>query len=148
MLIIDSQAYSTDPFPFLAQFATQFSGKVRLITAADPEFDASRGDTQYYLYDTHFTGYYSEEYDALMQKAYEATGKERSQYLHEAEEMLLKDGAVVPLVYNVNIWTSQELSGIQTSYFGYQIFTDTTLKNYTDYLETALMPTEKKNTIA
>lgn len=148
VLIIDSQAYSTDPFPFLAQFATQFSGKVRLITASDPEFDASRGDTQYYLYDTHFTGYSSEDYDALIQKAYEATGKERSQYLHEAEEMLLKDGAVIPLVYNVNIWTSQELSGIETSYFGYQIFTDTTLKNYTEYLETALMPTEKKNTLA
>ena len=147
VLIIDSQAYSTDPFPFLAQFATQFSGKVKLVTSTDPEFDASRGDTQYYLYDTHFTGYSNEEYDALMQKAYEATGKERSQYLHEAEAMLLNEGVVIPIVYNVNVWTSQELSGVKTSYFGYHIFTDTTLKNYTDYLETAMLPTEKKQTV-
>ncbi|MBO4216937.1 MAG: peptide ABC transporter substrate-binding protein [Clostridia bacterium] len=148
VLIIDAQAASTDPFPFLAQFATQFSGTVRLVTASDPDFDASRGDTQYYLYDTHFTGYSSEEYDALMQKAYEASGKERSQYLHDAEEMLIRDGAVIPIVYNVNVWTSQELSGMETSYFGYHVFTDVTLKNYTDYLETALLPTEKKDTIA
>ena len=148
VLIIDSQAYSTDPFPFLAQFATQFSGKVRLVTAADDEFDASRGDTQYYVFDNHFTGYYNEDYNALMQKAFESSGKERSQYLHEAEEMLIKDGAIVPIVYNVNVWTSQELSGMGTSYFGYQTFTDVTLKNYTDYLETALLPDGKKSVTA
>ena len=148
VLLIDSQAYSKDPFPFLAQFATQFSGKVRLVTADDPDFDAERGDTQYYVFDTHFTGYNSAEYDDLLQKAYETSGQERSGYLHEAEKMLLETGVVVPIVYNVNVWTSQELSGIKTSYYGYQIFTDTKLKNYTQYLETeatALLPTDKKN---
>ena len=52
---------------------------------------------------SNMTGYASEEYDSLMQRAAEQTDLKRRQlYLEEAERVLLADHPVIPLYFYVS----------------------------------------------
>ena len=124
---IDLQMFSTDPFATLAGFAVGYSGTA--LNLAKPEeggWDLKPG----------VTGYNSEAYNTAIHNAYLANGNrvERNKYLHEAEEILMNDMPVMPLVTLKNAYvSSKSLSGFEFDYYGCPIMTDMKLKNYELY---------------
>ena len=61
--------------------------------------------------------------------------KQRSILLHKAEELLMKDMPVIPVVFNQDavLVNSAHLKKVSSSYYTPAVFTKTKLKNYTDY---------------
>lgn len=133
---LDYQMLSVYPIYNLTSFTKAYNGSVRLVTSGDPDFDESLGETMYYVNNTHMTGYYNPEFDALIESAFAETDtKKRAEILHEAEELLVGDAVVVPILFNANAYVvSGELSKVSTNYWGAQIFTKAELKNYVQYL--------------
>lgn len=134
---LDFCALSAYPMATLAQFATPFSGSAKRVFEGDPEYDSSRSETSYCVSTPHVTGYSSEAYDALIEQAYAETDiKEKAKILHQAEQLLMNEAPIVPLLFNSETYAvSGELSGIKVNYFGAKIFTKVELKNYTKYLD-------------
>lgn len=124
---IDLQMYSTDAFATLAGFALGYAGTA--LNLADPEnggWDIKPG----------VTGYNSEEYNAKIDAAYNEKMDRavKTKYLHEAEEILLQDMPVMPLVTLQNAYVSQKaFSGFSFDYYGCPIMTKAKLKNYEAY---------------
>ncbi|MBR6633377.1 MAG: peptide ABC transporter substrate-binding protein [Clostridia bacterium] len=116
---IDYQGLTTDAFSFLAPFAKEYSGEAIDITAEERTA-------------THVTGFDNEEYNALIDKAFNTLdNKERVSLLHDAEEMLIDLCPVAPLHFNVNSYMkSKKLSNLEFSGYGFTIFTEAKLKNY------------------
>ena len=131
---LDYQALSTYAFSMLAPFATGFSGSVELVEKGDARFDSSLGLDRYYVSVPHITGYSSDEYDELIEQAYTAgSQKEKAELLHQAEELLLNDAPIVPVLFNTDRYVvSGKLSGLDVNYFGSKLFKDVTVKNYTE----------------
>lgn len=123
VIAIDMNMLSTDAFSALSQFSAAFSGN-------GVDMDSETYD----LY-THITGYSSEEYDALIEAAYaEKDRSARATILHQAEEMLLEDMPVMPVVFLQDAYVySDVLSGISTDYYGTRNFNDTKMKDYMTY---------------
>lgn len=123
VIAIDMNMLSTDAFSALSQFSAAFSGN-------GVDMDSETYD----LY-THITGYNSEEYDALIEAAYaEKDRSARATILHQAEEMLLEDMPVMPVVFLQDAYVySDVLSGISTDYYGTRNFNDTKMKDYMTY---------------
>ena len=118
---LDYQALTTDAFSVLAPFARQYSGSV--ITIGQ--------DTE--TTEPHVTGFDNAQYNALMDEIFAIydNNKQRSKLLHEAEEMLLDECPVVPLTFNVtNYMQSGKLKNVDSSVFGYKIFTKAKLSGY------------------
>ena len=65
----------------------------------------------------------------------ESTWKEqKSTLLHKAEELLMEELPVIPVVYNQNaILIHKDLSKVQATYYTPAYFRKTKLKNYKDY---------------
>ena len=85
---------------------------------------------------THISGYNNEAFNAKIEDAYKnGTDLEaRAAILHEAEDILMEDMPIVPVVFNKTFHKeSKELSKIEYSYYGCAVFTKTKLKNYEDY---------------
>ncbi len=121
---IDMQMLAPDAFSALAPFAVAFSGN-----------GVDMNSETYDLFG-HVTGYASEAYNALIEQAYaEDDAAARAELLHDAEEMLLADMPVIPLVFLQDAYLiHDDLSDYGTSYFATREFKDMKLKNYTDYL--------------
>lgn len=96
------------------------------------------------IYDTH------EEFLAAYNAAkaiYDANGitpttkksewaAQKATLLHKAEEMLLKDSPVIPVLFNKNaVLVSDDLSKVTSTYYIPAYFRKTTLKNYEAYKE-------------
>lgn len=122
---LDYVAYTADASSMLAPFAKGYTGG-----AAAKEFSIE------FEIPTHTSGYHNEDYDSKMDEVFEATdANTRAALLHEAEEILMEDMAVIPIIFNYNATlTSKELSNIKYTYYGSPIFTKTSLKNYLDYI--------------
>lgn len=129
---LDWQMLSPYPLYDLAPFASEYSGYVT--ENADGTYSAAAG----------LTGWTNSKYDELIASAFAATkDKEKAALLHDAEKLLLEEGAIVPVVFNSDCYViSGKLSGTTKNYFGSKIFTKTALKNYERYL--AYIPTKKK----
>lgn len=88
--VVDLVATSVDAFSVLAPFAEGFSGQA---------IDMS--DSANYELTPHITGYNDAEYNALIEKIFsQKTISSRSADLHKAEEMLMTDMPVCPIVFN------------------------------------------------
>lgn len=125
ILAIDYQMLSKDAFNVFASYATSFSGM---------GIDMDSGD---YDAKPHISGYSDADYDALIESAYSAaTRKEASTYLHQAEEKLVADMPVIPVVFNKDYYliNKKVLSGQSVDFFGGKIFEDLKMKNYKKYL--------------
>lgn len=123
---LDYQMMSAYPIYNLAPFAKAYSGRV-----SEEDTDSS------VIYNAlpHVTGYYNEAYDALIAEAFGTTDqKEKAVKLHEAEELLIKDAPVVPVIFNSDAYVTSGLSEISTNFWGANIFTKAYLNNYVDYL--------------
>ncbi len=127
---IDLVSYSAEAFGVLAPFAVGFSGQ-----PMDMGMKDENGQPIYVL-PTHGTGYESAEYNALIEKIYNTTStKEQAELLHEAEEIILADMPVIPILFNQRaVLTSKSLSGIRYNYYGTPIFSKANLKNWENYL--------------
>lgn len=123
---LDYQMMSAYPIYNLAPFAKAYSGRV-----SEEDTDSS------VIYNAlpHVTGYYNEAYDALIAEAFSTTDqKEKAAKLHEAEELLIKDAPVVPVIFNSDAYVTSGLSEISTNFWGANMFTKAYLNNYVDYL--------------
>ena len=122
---VDLRALTVDAFSVLAPFATEFSGQ---------PLDMS--DIDNIIFGTHRTGYSSEAYDALIEAAMLATGKERTNLLHQAEEMLTEDMPVIPVVANQYAFIrNKNLTGVgKGDYYAPIEFTKSQIKNWQDFL--------------
>lgn len=124
---IDLQMFSTDAFATLANFAMGYSGEA--LDLANPEeggWDIKPG----------VTGYNSEEYNAKIDAAYneKLDRAVKTKYLHEAEEILLNDMPVTPLVTLQNAYVaSKKFSGFSFDYYGSPVMTKAKLKSYELY---------------
>ncbi|MBQ7292041.1 MAG: hypothetical protein IJW76_10060 [Clostridia bacterium] len=122
---LDYQMVSAYALANLTPFAKAYSGRV---------LEEDKGEKLEYTQLTHVSGYENAEYDALIKTAVEATTqKARAAALHDAEEMLLKDAAVVPVIFNSEAYVSSALSNIETNFWGCNLFTETYLNNYVDH---------------
>ena len=123
VIAVDWQMYSTDAFAALAAFATEYSGC---------GVDFANGNAAI----GSFGGFSDPAYDALIDKAYNATdAKARYNALKEAEAYLVDSACIVPLVYNQSFaFVSKDLSGVATNALGNFVFSKVKQKNYEDYL--------------
>lgn len=120
IIAVDQIMYSTYAFTNLASFAKDYSGRV------DIEND--------YVALPHISGYDNEDYNTLIEKAYAATGAERSELLHQAESKLIEDMPVIPLFVHQNAYIkTKDLTGLDTNYYGAVTFKDAKLKKEEDY---------------
>jgi len=128
--LVDLVAPDVTAMSVLAPFATEFAGTAIDMLAKD------ENGVNLYKIEGHITGYNSEEYNSLIEQAY-ATGdlNKKAELLHKAEEILMRDLPVIPIIYNKEAYVvSKQLSKVQGTYIGTRVFTKTKLKNYKDYL--------------
>lgn len=123
VIAVDASMGSPDPFAFLAQFAGDFSGN---------GINMDSGNYEIY---GHVSGYSSEAYNELIEKAFAAAdADERADALHEAEKLLMEDMPICPLVFMKSAYLSSKiLSGFKTDYYGMTDFTRVKMKNYMKY---------------
>ncbi len=120
--VVDYVAASVDPFSVLAPFAQGYTGE-------------ASGGNEVTDIPVHATGYKNDDYTKLIDQAFKTQDPaERSRLLHDAEELLMKDLPVIPIVYNLDVnLVSDELSKLEFTYYGTPVFTKTQLKDYQQY---------------
>lgn len=134
VMAIDFSAISPYAFYNLAQFAREYSGSSKLVMDGDADFDKSLGKERYYVSLPHVCGYTNQAFEEIIENAYnESDAKAKASLLHEAEKLLLEDGGICPLVFNKTNYTSQEIGGLKTTFWGTVDFTEADLKNYEMY---------------
>ncbi len=96
--ILDLAAPSADPFSVLAPFAKEFAGQ---------KMDMS--DSANYQLATHITGYDSADYSQMIEKIFNNKNTaSRSSDLHAAEDILMNDMPVIPIVFNQSAYLINE----------------------------------------
>ena len=122
---IDYTAYSTDAFACLAVFAKGYTGGASV-----------SGNSIDFTVATHKTGFNNETYNAKIEAAFkEKDIDKRAALLHEAEDILMKELPIVPVIFNQNVvMQSKKLKNVDFDYYGSPIFTEAKLKNYKDYI--------------
>ena len=125
---IDYVAYSADAFSTLAPFAKGYAGTATG-SHNSPVFEVK----------SHISGYNSEAYNEKIAAAEkEANADARATLLHEAEDILMADMPIMPIVFNMNAtMQSDELSKVDSTYYQTTVFTKTKQKNYEQYLTPA-----------
>ena len=123
VIAYDMMMLSPDAFSALAPFSAAYSGN-----------GVDMNSETYDLYG-NACGYANEAYDALIDQANSTYDRaERAAVLHQAETKLLEDMPVCPLYFIQSAYVySSELSGIETDYYGTQLFTKVKLNDYMTY---------------
>ncbi len=121
MIAMDYQMLSTDAFVALASFSSSYSGNGLV-------FDAD--NTPSVALST--SGYYSEAYDAKIAEAYAKKNLlERAPLLYEAEEMLLADMPIIPIMSNQSFaCINPALSGVTVNGYGHFGFMHAFIENF------------------
>ncbi len=129
MIALDIQMLSTDAFAVLASFSSNYNGN---------GINTSDGSFSYETY-TATGGWKNAEYDELIEKAYLAeSSADRANFLHDAEELLLSEMPVIPLLFNVNcaIINPQLVGVTVTPHYGYFNMTRAYVKEFSMLPET------------
>jgi len=126
VIAVDAFAANGGAESMLVQFAKQFSGQAIDMSTLD------------YAATPHFTGYDSEEYNALMEQYHAETDlAKKTELLKQAEAMLMEDMPVIPIIYNQNaIMVSDDLSNVNPNFYVAAYFKKAKQKNYELYTET------------
>ena len=110
--LVEVNALSTNAFHILAPYAVGFSGQ-KMIYSVDS-----------FTTPTHITGYSNEEYNELIQKAFEEKNiKKRSEILRDAEKLLMEELPVAPLVSS-KVAYLDGTNDTEVDYFGFFNFTE------------------------
>ena len=120
---IDWQMYSQDALVALMSFTSSLNGN-----GVDFESGKAR---------LNISGWWSHEYDTLMNAAYNSTDKQaRTNSLRAAEELLIDAAPIAPILFNTNYaFVGGDISGLKTDAYGYFSFTKVNQKDYKKYLE-------------
>ncbi len=124
--LVDYVAFSPDPYSMLAPFAKAFSGR---------GMDMSNPDK--YELTPHVTGYDNEEYNRLMEEIFaEKKMGNRFENLCRAEEILMTDMPVIPVIFNLDATiTSGSIKKVSRTYYGVANFRKAEIKKYDSYLD-------------
>ncbi|MBO5938559.1 MAG: hypothetical protein J6Q82_03560 [Clostridia bacterium] len=123
---IDYVAFTPDPLTVLAPFAKYYTGG-----AAIEKYSTT------FNIPVHFTGYNNPDFDEKINDAFEETdAKKRATLLHEAEEILMEDLPIIPVVYNQNamLVNKDVLSRVKFDYYGSPKFAKLKMKDYQLYI--------------
>lgn len=121
VLAVDWQLYSTDPFVGLCAFSSNLGGG---------GYDTKTNSTR-----NNISGWFSGEYDHLLNSAYKSYGDTRAQHLEDAEALLCENLPVCPILFNQTFAIeAKDISRVDVDAFGNLVFTDMKLKKYRDYL--------------
>ena len=126
VIAVDAFAVNGGASSMLVPFAKQFAGQAMDMTTLD------------YVVTPHMTGYDSEEYNNIMEE-YHGTKDlaKKAELLHKAEELLMTDLPVIPIIYNQNaIMISKDLSNVNPTFYQPAYFKKAKQKNYELYTET------------
>lgn len=129
VIALDYTSMSTYAFASLAPFANGFTG--RAISLKEKTLNADYDATV-----PHITGWENAEYDKLIAQAFEEKDLgARSDILYQAEQILMEQMPVMPLIQYKNSYIKTgALSGISTTYYGAVDFGDAKLKSAEDYI--------------
>ena len=85
----------------------------------------------------HITGWQNDEYDELLEEAFEESDLgARSEILFEAEEILMEEMPVMPLVRYQNAYVvNKDLKKLENNYYGTMLFANAKLKHAEDYVD-------------
>ncbi len=120
---VDYNMYSVNAFTALAGFTSTMNGN-----GVEFKYDAATGQTTW-SDKLHCCGFSDPVYDEIMTNAYNTKDlKARAAYLHQAEEYLMSKMPVMPIVYNVNYYMVDGITGLKTDAYGFVSFTDARLK--------------------
>ena len=124
---IDYVAYSADAFSTLAPFAKGYSGRA----------SGSNNDPTFVV-KPHISGYDSTAFnEKILAADKESNLDARAKILHEAEDILMSDLPIIPIVFNMNVtMQNKEISNVGLTYYQTNIFTKTSQKNYEEYIAT------------
>ena len=116
---MDYQMLSTDAFVSLASFSSAYSGN---------GIDPANG----YAPKTSTSGWQNDRYDARLAEAFaEKDLDKRAVLLHEAEEILLSEMPIIPIMFNVNFaLISNHLKDVKVTEYGYFDMTRAYVENY------------------
>lgn len=122
---IDYTAFSVDALSVLAPFAKGYTGGAAI----------SKNSVEFSI-PAHITGYDCGEYNDLIDGAFHAATKEsRTDMLHKAEAVLLRDLPVIPIIFNQNATLARkEISKYDFTYYGTPVFKNLKLKDYMNYI--------------
>ncbi len=125
VMAFDLVAQSPSALSILAPYAFDYTGNATVSGAVKAQ-------------PAHQTGYNSEAYNELIEKAFNAeSADERAQALLEAEKLLTDtDAVVVPVLFNQSaylIYEDLDIRSLSQSYYGYFYFTKANLKNWQEY---------------
>ncbi len=131
IIALDWQMYSTDPFVALAAFTSSMNGCGK---------DFGLNQTR-----TNITGWWNSSYDAYMNAAYMANNLgERIVALQNAEEILLEECPIIPLIHNQNFsFQNADISDVTIDGLGNFVLTEATQENYQAYLKKEEAPNEE-----
>lgn len=117
--LFDYVAFSADAFSTLAPFAFGYAGTATN-QVTSPEFEVK----------PHISGYNSEAFNnKIAAAAKETNAKDRAKILHEAEELLMKDLPVIPVVFNQNVvMVNDKLVDVTFDYYQSPNFTKADIK--------------------
>jgi ABC-type transport system substrate-binding protein len=160
--ILDLCAYTIDAYSMLAPFAADFSGMVDAEFNMVPHTTGYNSEKYNALMEAIFYLPYinqvtSADYKSFMiydsaeafQAVLDAVNATYAEYgidtskpldakvtlLHKAEELLMQEMPVIPVVFNKNATVgTSDLKGVKSDYYVSYKFTGASLKNYEDYL--------------
>lgn len=144
VIALDCVATAATPYAVLSPYAKAFSGQGMVMPSFIDGEDEVNEDFTYEL-TPHITGYDSEEYNALMEKVFsEKTIKNRNDDLIKAEEILMEDMPVIPVIFNQYATLKQKNLNLKdktlwwsknTNYYTTTNFKKMEIKKYEDYLD-------------
>ncbi len=136
VIAIDYQMFSTNAFAALASLSGNLNGAGVDVGAYNASSDENKTLSQFAL--SNIANYENEAYDALIASAVATSDlAERAIILHQAEEILMQDMPVVPLLFNQSFYVKhRNIRKLDVNYWGFTVFTRAKLRNYEDYLLT------------
>ena len=134
VIAIDYQMFSTNALTALASMSSNLNGAGVDIGAYNASSDPNKTLEQFAL--ANVANYKNEAYDQLIETALATADLDaRATILHQAEEMLLADMPIIPLMFNQSFYVKHKnLRKLDVNYWGFTIFTQAKLRNYEDYL--------------
>lgn len=127
VVTFDYQCMTYDAMGMLLPFSAEFGGNAIDVTTGPSAEDV--------VYKNHVSGFYDAAYDEICAKFVNANNaKERTAALHEAEKYLVEKMPVIPVVFNKAGFATQELSGMETDFYGRYCFNELKQKNFEKYL--------------
>ena len=135
VIAVDWQTFTNDALPGLASLTSGLNGMGREQFSGEFGYEGVTPDSS--VERKNVAAWSSEEYDALVAAALACTNaKERKAKLAEAEEYLVSQMPVCPLVFNQSFaFVSSDISKLSFDGLGNFVFTDVKQKNYRDYLD-------------